>query len=202
MSRTSLVCVVLVGLLLNRLSLGQDFKASLRGESKERLLLRETVQQDLGLTEQQITEVDKISRAENPVRMQELHKRLEEYAKKALTPSQLDRLEGIYVQAVGTEALFNPTIATKLRLSEDQKDQLNEARRPYIAHLSSLRKLPKEDREGRKERSKQQQALIEKFDNAALSILTTKQLDQFKELRGKLIDLSREREGLPRRKTK
>ena len=66
------------------------------------------------------------------MQLEDLRKRLAAYAKQALTPSQLDRLEGIYMQAVGAEALFDPAIATILRLSEDQKDQLNDAREPYF----------------------------------------------------------------------
>ena len=45
---------------------------------------------------------------------------------------------------------------------------------------------------------KQRQALREEFDKAAMSILTAEQRDQFKKMRGKAIDLSGEREGLPR----
>jgi hypothetical protein len=202
MNRTILVSVALIGLLLNKPSLAQEYKAVLHGESRESLLLREPVQRDLGLAEEQKGAVDRILRAKNPVEMADLLRRLEEYAKQALTPSQLDRLEGIYIQAVGTDALFDPKIAARLRLSEDQKDRLSDAREPYVAHFTSLRKMPIEDGKGRKEWRKQRQALLEKLDYAATSILTTSQLEQLKELRGEPIDLSHEKEGLPHRKAK
>jgi hypothetical protein len=154
MGRTILACVVLIGLLLNKASLAQDFKTVpyfIRGQSKLLLLGRETVQRDLGLTKEQIEAVGKIVRPGGGVRITELDKQLDTFSKKALTESQLARLEEIYVQSHGAETLFNPTIATKLRLSDDQKDKLNEVRRSYMeeqrAWAKSLKELPKEDRE-------------------------------------------------------
>ena len=85
MYRTFLAWVVLTSLLLNQPSLAQEFKAApphLRGEGRERLLLRETVQRDLGLTEEQKQAVDKILRAENPIRFPDLLERLAAYSKK------------------------------------------------------------------------------------------------------------------------
>ena len=196
-------------MLLNQPSVAQEFKAStphLRGEGREGLLLRETVQRDLGLTEEQKQAIDKILRAENPIRMTDLYERLAAYSKKALTTSQQGRLQEIYVQAHGAEALFNPAIKTELRLSEDQKDKLNEVRRPYIdattAWRKSLKEIPREDREKRKAWGERRQEMMKEFDDTAMSILTAEQLDQFKKIRGKPIDLSGERQGLPRRSSK
>jgi hypothetical protein len=209
MCRTLLACVGVAGLLLNQRSLAQEFKAApphLRGESGEGLLLRETVQRDLGLTVEQKQAVDKILRAENPIRMNDLYERLAAYSKKALTTSQQERLQEIYVQAHGAEALFNPAIKTELRLSDDQKDKLNDVRMPYMAATAawrkSLKEIPREDREKRKAAGKRRQIMMKEFDDTAMSILTAEQLDQFKKMRGKPIDLSGEREGLPRRSSK
>ena len=79
-----LAWAVVTSLLLSQPSLAQEFKAApphLRGEGREGLLLRETVQRDLGLTEEQKQAVDKILRAENPIRMTDLYERLAAFRK-------------------------------------------------------------------------------------------------------------------------
>jgi hypothetical protein len=209
MNRAIVVCVVLIGLLLNLPSLAEEFKAApyfVRYQSKLGLLGRETVQKELGLTKEQIEAVSKIMRPSGPLRMAELDKQLTEYSEKGLTAAQLARFEEIYLQAHGADALFNGTIATKLGLSDDQKKELNDLRRPYMAAaaawIESRREIPREDHEKRKASQVRRQEMMVAFDDTATRILTAKQLDQLKKMRGKPIDLSGENElgGLgPRR---
>src|SRR5687768_1412418 len=120
MSRFSLIAAVLVGLLLNKLSLAQEFQeapGSILSQGKAGLTGLDIVRNDLGLTEEQTLAVRKIVSAERemtsdlqgliktvwpeerPARAKEVDKRLAAYSKEVdkklqdvLTAAQFARL--------------------------------------------------------------------------------------------------------------
>jgi Spy/CpxP family protein refolding chaperone len=202
MNRAILGCVVLFSLLLNMPSLAQEFQSVpffIRPVTKAMLLRLQTVQRDLDLTDEQIRAIGKIQQPQ--MKAADREKRLAAYAKNGLTASQLARLEEIHVQTRGAESLYDSTIATKLRLSDDQKTKLVDVGKNYYGEFDAWRKLFQDDRptdpEGVKAWAKrinlQRQAIMEQFDDRAMSILTPEQLDEFKKLRGKPIDFSGEK---------
>jgi len=201
MNRTILICVVLIGLLLNRPTYGQEIKSVpffIRPQQKAMLLRLQTVQRDLDLTDEQIQAIGKIQQPK--MKAADREKRLDAYSKGGLSAPQLARLDQIYVQTRGAESLYDPTIATRLRLSDDQKAKLVDEGKKYYGEFDAWRKLFQEraiDAEGVKARAErinlQRQAIMEQFDDGAMSILTSEQLEQFKKLRGKPIDFSGER---------
>ena len=85
--------------------------------------------------------------------------------------------------------MFNPAIKTELRLSDDQKDKLNEFASPTSTQqrrgASQLKEIPRADPEKRKASSERRQKMMKEFDDTAMSILTAEQLDQFQKMRGK-----------------
>jgi hypothetical protein len=218
MNRPILVLVALIGLLLNKASLAQEFPQHIRALSKAGLLGRETVQRDLELTDEQAEAVGRIDRAERalrtdltglvktvwpeerPAKRAEVDKRLAAYSKEVekkiqdvLTANQLARLDEIYAQTRGVDALFDPTITSKIGLSEDQKAKLAETRKKHYDARGLWAKSPPgrtASSEERKAYSERRQALIAEFEEAALASLTAEQRDQLKTLQGKPIDFS------------
>jgi hypothetical protein len=181
----------------------------------------DVVHSDLGLTEEQTLAVRKIVNAESAMKRDltgliktvwpeersakaaEVGKRLTAYSKEVdkklqdvLTAAQIARLEEIYTQSRGLQALFTPAVAEKLGLSDDQKAKLREARKKYTDAMNSWATLEPElsppGSEERKAWGEKRRAIQKEFDDALLSSVTTQQLDQFKKLRGKLIDLNSE----------
>jgi Spy/CpxP family protein refolding chaperone len=205
MNRAIVVWLVLICLLLNKSAVAEEKLQAvpyfIRATTRARLVGREAVYRDLGLTEEQIQAVRKIVQAQRPENTSVLEKQLAAYSKGALTPSQWARLEEIYVQARGAESLFDAPIATNVGLSDDQKAKLADARLKYIKECTALAEAYKEiqtmDRAQRRDLVlylvEQRQLVVADFDDVAMSILTSEQRDQFKKLRGKLIDFSHEK---------
>jgi hypothetical protein len=201
MSRAILGCVVLFSLLLNKPSLAQEFQSVpffIRPQAKAMLLRLQTVQQDLDLTNEQIEAIRKIQLPQ--MKAADRERRLAEYAKDGLTASQSARLEEIYVQTRGAQSLYDSTIATRLRLSDDQKAKLAVEGKKYTDEWDAWWKVLQErptDREATKAWAQrvnlQRQAIMEQFDDGAMSILSSEQRDQLKKLRGKPIDFSGEK---------
>jgi hypothetical protein len=224
MSRITLISAVLIGLLLNKPSLAQEFPTVpnfIRDLSKAGLLGRETVQRELELTQEQIEAVRGIERAESamrtdltgliktvwpeerPAKAAEVDKRLAAYAKEvekklqgALAPNQLARLDEIYVQTRGVDGLFDPTIVSRLGLSDDQTAKLAEVRKKYKdaerSWVKSRPNLRTEDPGVVNAWRERRTVIVKEFEDAVLSSLTAEQRDQFKKLQGKPIDLSGE----------
>ena len=203
MNRAMLFCLVLIGLLLNKPSYAEKFPVVsnfIRIQTKANLLGRGTVQRDLELTDEQIKAVHTIIRAEILAKAAVREQRLDEYSKDALTAAQLARLEEIYVQTRGAESLLDPTIARGLGISDVQKVKLDAARKKYIEEHGEWAKRfqDRQFKNGEEVKAwvlakdKARQAVMQHFEDAAMSILKPEQLDHFKKLRGKPIDFGME----------
>jgi hypothetical protein len=231
MSRITLISAVLIGLLLNKPSLAQEFKeapGSVLSRGKTGLLLMDSVRGDLGLTDEQMSAVRKIVASqsamkrdldgvvkaawpeERPAKAAEVGKRLAAYSKEVdkklqsvLAAAQIARLEEIYTQSRGLQALFDPAVADKIGLSDAQKERLADARKKhrdaFNAWAASEPELSPPGSDERKAWGEKRRAIQKEFDDSVLSSLTAEQLDQLKKLRGKLIDLSRETSSSARR---
>jgi Spy/CpxP family protein refolding chaperone len=202
MNRTVPLWVILIGLLLNKASFAEKFAVvgnSIRIQTKARLLNQVPVQRDLQLTDEQRKAISKIVHTEIRSKLEVLEQRLAEYSQNALSASQLARLDEIYVQTRGAESLLDSTIATKLGISDDQKAKLDVARKKYVEEHGEWGKLfqdgpfndVEEVKAWVKAKNDARQAVMARFDDAAMSILKPEQLDQLTKLRGKPIDFGR-----------
>jgi hypothetical protein len=181
----------------------------------------EVVRSDLGLTEEQTLAVRRVVNAENamrsdlqgliktvwpeerPAKAAEVGKRLAAYSKEVdkklqgvLTAAQIARLEVIYTQSRGLQALFDPAVADKIGLSDAQKERLADARKKqrdaFNSWSASEPELSPPGSNERKAWGEKRRAIQKDFDDAVLSSVTAEQLDQFRKLRGKPIDLNSE----------
>ena len=129
----------------------------------------------------------------------ELQKYTAEQNKKlldGLKPEQSQRLDQIMVQTQGIRALDDPKIAKELKISDEQKKKMAEAR----ASVARDRRKLSADIRGRKfDRTKYReklQELAKAGDQEVLDVLSKEQQEQFEKMKGKKIELGRVHGGV------
>jgi len=128
-----------------------------------------------------------------------IEKKVEEITAKAnkiLLPMQQERLQQIRVQMMGDRALGDDEIAKKLGLTEEQTKKLTaigeeqqEARRKLF---EGLRDVPAEERRERFGQLREQmEEITTKAQEKAKAVLTAKQIEILKKLKGEPFELDR-----------
>lgn len=105
---------------------------------------------------------------------------------KALDEKQMARLQQIYVQSLRGEAVENEEVASKLKLTDDQKDQIKKTKKEYEEKLAGLR-----NEEGDPmDRFAKMREIGTKRDEALLALLTPDQKTELDKLKGAEFDLT------------
>lgn len=180
------------------------------------LLRNPKIQEDLKLDEKQTAAIKKIFNDLNTKRREiyapipgitrqerstiivaastELQKYTAEQNKKlldGLKPEQAQRLEQIIVQTQGIRALDDPKIAKELKITDEQKKKMAEAR---ASVARDRQKLSADIRARKVDRTKYReklQELAKASDQKVLDVLSKEQQEQFEKMKGKKIALGR-----------
>lgn len=129
-------------------------------------------------------------------KMEEAQKELQGKMKEILLPHQADRLKEIFVQVRGAGALDDAEIAAKLKITDEQKQQMQEVREAQRGKMQELF----QNREGSEEdRRAKFQAAMQEVSDKVLAVLSNEQRDQFEKMKGEKLelDLSQLRRGGP-----
>lgn len=191
---------------------------------KASLLRSEQVQEELKVTEEQMAKVQeavaasreaaRASRGERPrvnfrdmseeeraewmenmrkerqESMAAMDKKLAEVLKK----EQFARLEQIWVQQMGVQALKNETIAKKLKVTDEQTEKIDAAiawgREQQTGLFEGMRDLSREERQEAFQKMQEKRAKIEEqVKEKAMAALSKEQQEQMKKLCGKKFEL-------------
>ncbi|MDA1052130.1 MAG: hypothetical protein O3C40_16845 [Planctomycetota bacterium] len=154
--------------------------------------LLDALQEDLAEQRLAIREADEgprsadetVERARDELRFQQLtafDRRSESLLAVVLEPQQAARLAELYLQRDGIRAFERPEVATKLELSDEQKQRLQTLR-------DKLRETFVEIRTRRSSREDQQRELREKEQEALRELLNEEQQTLWQQLLGKPFD--------------
>ncbi|MCH8045903.1 MAG: hypothetical protein IID44_19495 [Planctomycetes bacterium] len=145
-----------------------------------------------GITRQERTKIIAEASRELQKYTAEQHNKLIE----GLKAEQSQRLDQIMVQTQGIRALDDPKIAKELKISDEQKKKMAEAR----ASVARDRRKLSADIRGRKfDRTKYReklQELAKAGDQEVLDVLSKEQQEQFEKMKGKKIELGRVHGGV------
>ena len=179
------------------------------GVSLLQLASREAVQKKIEALDDQVEKINKLAeelRGERPEGdrpnfrdmseeernkfIEEMRKRQEEQAKKGdaelakiLIGPQMEQLEGIRIQLLGTRALQDPKVAAKLKITADQKAKMEKLSTENREKMMEM--FRSDDRENMREKMTE---LREKAEKATMAILTDAQKKQFEAMKGDPID--------------
>ena len=172
----------------------------------------EEVQEELKLTEEQKKEVRAINDKLNDDRMglfqdasgdrqkmregiAKLHREATEEFNQQLDEAQRKRAAEIYVQVNGPMVLQDEAVVKELELTDEQKDQLDEARDEIRNQFfnAGLRDLDEQERE---EKVKQ---MLKDRDEKLLSVLTDKQREALEAMEGEPIEVDLSKMPIPGR---
>jgi Spy/CpxP family protein refolding chaperone len=213
LGRIALVLAVVV--MVSSSALAQERQQRQRGQQGQRgqrggfggfgggtvfLLNQKSVQDELKLSDEQITKAKELSdkqresfrgqRGQRGQRDEEARKKLEE-ARQAtekavaeiLKPEQLKRVKQISLQQQGARALNNPDVATALKLSDVQKEKLKSIRGEAQTARGQRGQGGQRGQRSEEERKKQEEA--RKATNEKLmNVLTAEQKTKWKEMTG------------------
>ncbi|HTU19505.1 MAG TPA: hypothetical protein VMG10_15700 [Gemmataceae bacterium] len=152
------------------------------------LLTQKSVQDELKLSDEQVTQVKELqekqrgnradfqglSREEIQKKMAERRKAENEAVAKILKPEQLKRVKQIALQQPG--AIGNPEVAKALKITDEQKGQIREIQMKAFEEMRGLGR----DEEARTKR----QELMKKTNEKVLGVLTDEQKTKLKEMQG------------------
>jgi len=128
-----------------------------------------------GLTEEQVQEeIDKLS--------------------EILLEHQVTRLNEIYVQAMGANAVQDPMVAKALEISDDQKENMQELRDEMLESMRSMRG-DSDDREAMREKM---QEMNQEIQEKMMDLLSDDQKDKLEEMKGEAFDLPED--AMPQRR--
>ena len=185
-----------------------------RGLNESTLIRSEQVQKELGITPQQKEKIDAatgsvqeglselrsslrdLSGEERDQRMAELRSLQQELNLKAtkqiegvLNKEQAERLAQIMLQLRGARALIETDIVEKLKLSEDQGDQI---RAVFKAQEEAQREMFQgASREDRRELFSRMREMRTKGESQAFAVLTEQQGSEFERLKGAAFEVDR-----------
>lgn len=161
------------------------------------LLRNDAVRKELeieGGQQEELSTISREMREELEKEIAELRQRIQaKYRTKiddVLLPHQSKRLDEISVQLRGLDALRDPDIVEKLGLSDSQQKQIAQSREDFSQKLRAALRPQDGERpnfEGLREKMEQ---MRKDRDESVLSVLTTKQRNQFDDLKGEAIDRS------------
>jgi hypothetical protein len=184
------------------------------GQERLQLLTNEAVQKDLELADDQKADLKKIaedaqaqaralfgnfqgfrdlSEAEQEKRRAEMREKGEAMGKEVLKkvqavllPHQMDRLQEIFIQVRGTDALSDAEIAKQLAITEEQKGKLEAVRDEIRQKMFQGGQGGQQDREAAMARFA---ALRKEREEKSLAVLTSTQKEQFEKMKGEKFDI-------------
>lgn len=160
----------------------------------ELLLLRqESVQKELKIGSNEATMIrdfteeqhkkamsaEKLSKAEQDQKFEQLSKENEAFVKKNLKPEQQDRLIQIAIQRAGLLWVTSPHVAAKLNLTEKQKEQAKIEQKKARTETDEALTA-----NGSAERNKKLKELRDKTRERLTTLLTPEQQEKWKEMIG------------------
>jgi hypothetical protein len=196
------------------------------GMDKMRLIASDQVRKELNVTEEQASKIDEIAAAyreesrglfsgmrgrDRDMSQEERAKAREEMTKKrgellkkhetklmaALKEAQVKRLNQIWLQQQGVEALTSKHVVDNLKLSKDQVAKIKatfETRTEEMQKLMADMRAARQgggDRSGFAEMREKMDAIGKKAEDAALAVLNAEQKKKFEELKGEKFELDR-----------
>ncbi|WP_372899018.1 hypothetical protein [Stieleria sp.] len=115
-------------------------------------------------------------------------KKIREQLEEVLLPEQMERLEQIEVQQMRAGALMNERVATELKLTAKQKEELakmaEEAREEMMSKMQEL--FQGGDRENMREKMVEAQ---KEMETKLVSVLTSEQKKEFEEMKGEPFEM-------------
>lgn len=155
------------------------------------LLGQKSVQEELKLSDEQVTKVKELadkqresfqglrdlSQEERRTKMQEMAKANEKAVAEILKPQQLRRVKQIALQQQGVRAVNNEEVAKALNITDEQKEKIREIQRSAFEGIRGLGR----DEEGRKKL----QELMKETNEKAMAVLTAEQKSKLKKMQGK-----------------
>jgi len=153
------------------------------------LLRNPNVRRELEIEEDQTKEIDGIREKMDAELNDERRKIAAKYLKeveKVLQPQQVERLRQISLQARGVAALTDKDVATKLELSQEQIDKINQERTAGAKKLADLRGT----NGGRFDREslEKMQEIQQETNQAVLNVLSDNLKAEYEKLKGKPFD--------------
>lgn len=159
------------------------------------LLANKAVQEDLKLTDDQITKVKDaatkqraafqglgdLSQEERVKKMQELNKENTKVLDEILKPEQKKRLRQLSLQQQGAMALATPQVAKALNVTDDQKDKLKSIQDDVRKQMGELRQGGGGNRE---EMAKKRAEITKATNEKVMGLLTADQKAKWKEMTG------------------
>ncbi len=134
------VCVLLVLPLLSTAALAQQGKAPAGGViGMVRLLGDVVVQKELGLSEKQLTDTQKVIQLLAQVRDGKAQSQAKSTLSASLSDEQYKRLKQLHWQRLGANALLEPEVSKTLEISDEQKGQLAAAQTKNNAEHQKMR---------------------------------------------------------------
>ena len=136
------------------------------------------------------TQEEAIERALRPKRLADYvgQAKIREQLEEVLLPEQMERLEQIEVQQMRAGALMNERVATELKLTAKQKEDLakkaEEAREEVISKMREL--FQGGDRENMREKMEEAQKDME---TKLVSVLTSEQKKAFEDMKGEPFEM-------------
>ena len=148
--------------------------------SASRLNLRELSREEVREKLRELNETRKES-------MEELAK----LVRKTLNKEQTVRLEQIKLQARGTQALFDRKIAGQLKVTDEQRKKMMDARREMGQERGELSEQLRNKEITIRDFVEQAQELQQVTDKKVVGVLTPEQQEAFKKMKGKILKLNR-----------
>ncbi len=173
------------------------------------ILRAPNVQKDLKLSDEQVGKVQDVlsevnqkhqddraalrdlSQEERPAKMAELNKTISSEVKKALSfnDTQSKRFDQIALQASGLLAFADPAVASKLKLTSDQKSKIREIQESSRGQLQGFNFKDASEQE-RADFQKKMATNQKENWNKALAVLTSEQKSDWKELTGEPVEIN------------
>jgi hypothetical protein len=170
-----------------------------RGLPSWMLVSQKSVQEELKLTGEQVKKAEELSEqlrekqrdlreslqdlepAEARKKMQEINQANDKAVAAILKPEQVKRVHQISRQLAGAQAFNNPEIASELKLTDNQKQEIQKINEETGEQMRDLFQGGPPDDETRKK----MEDLRKIAYNKAVSTLTSEQKDKWKEMTGK-----------------
>jgi hypothetical protein len=166
------------------------------GANPMMLLGQESVQQELKMSEDQISKVKahqekslgsfrdfgNLSQEERQKKMQEIAQENEKFLGEVLKPEQKKRLDQIALQQRGGDALTDPKVQTALGITDDQKEKIKAIQEDFRKTLGDLRSAGGGG--DRAEMAKKMQEMRTANSEKMLKLLTDDQKKKWEEMAG------------------
>lgn len=173
------------------------------------LLMMPEVQRELGLTQQQIQQLQQLwqqqraqmqelwrQRGSNdpsrpPEGWQQLWQQQQEQIGRILQPAQRTRLRQLELQRMGPAALMRPDVTSELNLTEQQQQKIRDIMQQYGQKTAQLMQEARNAQVDPQVWRQRLQQLREQTDKELLGVLTPEQQEQWKKMLGKPFEFPR-----------